>query len=393
MSEKSILLIEPDINTGKFLAYTLEQAGYTCALVSSGKEGLIAAWRDQPDAIVIDITLPDIDSLSLVTKLRDDLRTQKTRLVGLVDRQKLDTGRLGPESGLNTFIIKQPDAVKLLLSYLQQNITQPIPKPRTSQITGCKLSLALLGCKGGAGVSSLCVNLAHAIAFHDRTRSTVVVDLAAPIGSLAEMTHAERHNDLTQLCQMKLTELVPTYLRQNLPAPRQWGFYLVPGPEHPWQHHDLTPNQVGAVLQALHAAFDNVIIDLGHQLSPLEFLALDYSSLAGLVFTPDEFGVGSALIYREEILNHGLDPAAVLLITNRPLATESLGAVALEQALGRAPNFSFPNLANDMHLTLTQHTPYPLRFPDENGTRQLEKFATQLIKLEDAKAAQNTGGV
>lgn len=387
--EKSILLIEPDENTGKFLAHKLGQAGYTTTLVSSGKEGLIVAWRDQPDAIVIELTLADIDSFELVSKLRDDLRTQKTRIIGLVDRGRLGDTRLSPESGLNTYIIKQTDAVDLLLRYLRQHITQPVVKDRSTQTTGSRLSLSLIGCKGGAGVSSLCVNLAHSIAFQDRSRMTVVVDLASPIGTLTEMTHADRHTDVVELCQMDPTSLGPTYLRQNLPMPRQWGFYLVPGTIEPWQYRQVTPNQLGGLLQSLHAAFDNIILDLGHNLGPLEFLAMDYSSRVALVLTPDEVGVRSALIYRQDLLRHGLKPDIILQLTNRPIATESMGIVELEDALGKAPDLALPFMGGDMHLTISQHTPYPLRFPDESGARQLENFARTLIEEEYSSSAIN----
>ncbi|MGD8823253.1 MAG: hypothetical protein PVG63_09150 [Anaerolineales bacterium] len=382
VSEKSILLIEPDENTGKYLAHMLGEAGYVTTLVSSGKEGLIAAWRDQPDAIVLELTLADINSFDLVAKLRDDLRTQKTRIIGLVDRARLGDSRLSPESGLNTYIIKQTDTVDLMLRYLRQHITQPVIKERSNQTTGSRLSLALTGCKGGVGVSSLCLNLAHSIAFQDRARSTVVVDLASPIGTLTEMTHADRHTDVVQLCQMDPKKLRPTYLRQNLPIPHQWGFYLVPGTTQPWQYRELTANQLGGLLQSLHAAFDNIILDVGHNLGSLEFLAMDYSSRVALVFTPDEVGVRSALIYRQDVLRHGLEPEAILYVANRVMATESMSVGALEEALGQRPDLTLPFLGSDMHLTTSQHTPYPLRFPDQSGSRQMEKFAQSLIEQE-----------
>jgi pilus assembly protein CpaE len=384
VSEKSILLIEPDENTGKYLAHMLGQAGYLTTLVSSGKEGLIAAWRDQPDAIVIELHLTDIDSLELVAKLRDDLRTQKTRIIGMVDRQRLEATGLSPESGLNTYIIKQADAVDLLLRYLSQHITQPVLKQRSSQSTGSKLSLALIGCKGGAGVSAITVNLAHAIAFHDRSKPTVVLDLASPIGTLAEMTDADRHTDIIQLCQMDPQILSPTYLRQNLPIPRQWGFYLLPGVIQPWQYRELTTNQLGGVLQSLHAAFDNVIIDLGRNLGSIEFLAMDYCNRVGLVFTPDQDGVRSAVIYTEDIVRHGIDPNAILYLSNRPMATEGMAATDIEETFGRQRDLSLQNLGNDMHLTLSLHVPYPLRFPDESGSHLLHTFAQRCIEQENA---------
>jgi MinD-like ATPase involved in chromosome partitioning or flagellar assembly len=198
------------------------------------------------------------------------------------------------------------------------------------------------------------------------------------------MTDADRHTDIAKLCQMDPQILRPTYLRQNLPMPRQWGFYLVPGIVQPWQYRELTTNQLGGVLQSIHAAFDNVLIDLGRNLGALEFLAMDYCDHVGLVFTPGEVGVRSAMIYKEAILRHGLSQEAILYLTNRPIATGSMSVAEIESTIGRQPDLSLSNLGNDLHLTLSLHTPYPLRFPDESGTRQLEKFTRWYIEHENA---------
>ena len=56
----------------------------------------------------------------------------------------------------------------------------------------------------------------------------------------------------------------------------------------------------------------------------------------------------------------------------------------IEEALGRQPDLSLSNLGTDMYLTLSLHAPYPLRFPDENGSRQLHSFAERCIVQENA---------
>ncbi len=68
MKDKSILLIEPDRKTATFIHHMLSNAGYEVEIAPTGKEGLIIAWRDQPDIIVTELELPDIEGIELIQK-------------------------------------------------------------------------------------------------------------------------------------------------------------------------------------------------------------------------------------------------------------------------------------------------------------------------------------
>lgn len=65
---QNILVIEPDPGSAAYLDKLLKRAGYQVSLCSTGKDGLIKAWRDQPDIIVLELDLPDVDSLEIVRR-------------------------------------------------------------------------------------------------------------------------------------------------------------------------------------------------------------------------------------------------------------------------------------------------------------------------------------
>ena len=54
------------------MSRSLELAGYTTVQVENGKKGLKAAIEQQPDLIILDYNMPDIDGLAVLDKLRAD---------------------------------------------------------------------------------------------------------------------------------------------------------------------------------------------------------------------------------------------------------------------------------------------------------------------------------
>ncbi|MEC4748505.1 response regulator [Methylomicrobium sp. Wu6] len=65
-----LLLIEDDPQFRLLLATTLENQDYRVLALETGKEGLIAARSQQPDLLLLDLGLPDIDGQEIIRRLR-----------------------------------------------------------------------------------------------------------------------------------------------------------------------------------------------------------------------------------------------------------------------------------------------------------------------------------
>lgn len=66
-----ILIIDDEPQIQRLLRLLLEAEGYHVATAASGKEGLIEAASRPPDAIILDLGLPDIDGLVVLSRLRE----------------------------------------------------------------------------------------------------------------------------------------------------------------------------------------------------------------------------------------------------------------------------------------------------------------------------------
>lgn len=67
-----ILLIEDDLSTLKFIKKGLKESGHIVDTFSNGNDGLDAAYLGEHDVIILDRMLPEIDGLTIVTKIRNN---------------------------------------------------------------------------------------------------------------------------------------------------------------------------------------------------------------------------------------------------------------------------------------------------------------------------------
>jgi two-component system KDP operon response regulator KdpE len=73
MSENSplVLVIEDEPQIRRFLRATLSAHGYRLVEAATGQEGLMHAATHQPEIVILDLGLPDLDGLELTQRLRE----------------------------------------------------------------------------------------------------------------------------------------------------------------------------------------------------------------------------------------------------------------------------------------------------------------------------------
>ena len=69
--ESAVLLIEDDAQIRRFLRATLGSHGYRLLEATTGEAGLVEAATRQPDIVILDLGLPDIDGLDVIRRLRE----------------------------------------------------------------------------------------------------------------------------------------------------------------------------------------------------------------------------------------------------------------------------------------------------------------------------------
>jgi len=74
-AQSQILAIEDDPVLGAHLKASLEQGGFAVTLAADGESGLSLARRDRYDLILLDVMLPGVDGMEVLSRLRRERST------------------------------------------------------------------------------------------------------------------------------------------------------------------------------------------------------------------------------------------------------------------------------------------------------------------------------
>lgn len=70
MNKVQILVIEDDIAVGNLITTTLEIENYQFRLAKTAKQGIMNVLSYNPDIMLLDLGLPDMDGLEVIKKVR-----------------------------------------------------------------------------------------------------------------------------------------------------------------------------------------------------------------------------------------------------------------------------------------------------------------------------------
>jgi len=70
-SSPSVLVIDDEIQMRRMLRISLEGAGYRVFEAETGEQGLIETASRKPDVILLDLSLPDMDGVAVLKRLRE----------------------------------------------------------------------------------------------------------------------------------------------------------------------------------------------------------------------------------------------------------------------------------------------------------------------------------
>ena len=106
-----VLVIDDDDSVRAAVRRALLLAGYEVLAAQNGQEGLLKAETDVPDAIVLDLGLPDIDGMEVCRRLRSV--GNRTPILMLTARDAVEDRVDGLEAGADDYLIKPYDVREL----------------------------------------------------------------------------------------------------------------------------------------------------------------------------------------------------------------------------------------------------------------------------------------
>jgi CheY-like chemotaxis protein/MinD-like ATPase involved in chromosome partitioning or flagellar assembly len=269
MSEK-ILIIDDDLDTLRLVGLMLQRQGYQISAATNGQQGLEKAFEEDPDLILLDIMMPDMDGYEVARRLRQNPSTLETPILMFTAKTQLDDKVTGFEVGASDYLTKPTHP-----SELQARVKTLLARANEKKaITGSDKDedrgyvVGVLGARGGLGTTTMAVNLGAGL--QSRTKAEVIVAEMLPgQGTLALDIGVTSFNGLVDLLSLsKLTDLTRDKVRETLVQHRS-GLKLLLASDRPRDMHLI--NQIAnyeAIVRRLSALARFVVLDLGVGIQP-----------------------------------------------------------------------------------------------------------------------------
>ena len=138
MSNGSILVVDDEEAVRESLRRALTLEGYEVSLASDGSEALRSLSTRAPDAVVLDVLMPELDGLDVCRQLRS--AGDATPVLMLTARDTVGDRVAGLDAGADDYLVK-PFALEELLARLRALLRRTAPAGRGSKLRFAELSL------------------------------------------------------------------------------------------------------------------------------------------------------------------------------------------------------------------------------------------------------------
>ncbi|MFC1852396.1 response regulator transcription factor [candidate division CSSED10-310 bacterium] len=115
---KTVLVVEDDKNIQELLRLAMYNEGYEVIIVNNGFEALAYLEKQQPDLLITDIMMPELDGIKLMKALQFREETKDIPLIIVSAKDSVPDILKGLESGARFYFTK-PLKINELLAHIK----------------------------------------------------------------------------------------------------------------------------------------------------------------------------------------------------------------------------------------------------------------------------------
>jgi putative nucleotidyltransferase with HDIG domain len=119
--QNEILLVDDDLKVLEILGESLNRRGYTVSTASNGRQAIQSFETGEPDAVVLDLMLPDMTGLEVMAQMRASARYRDVPVLILSANGDVDARLAGLEGGADDYMVK-PVALRELHAKVEKSI-------------------------------------------------------------------------------------------------------------------------------------------------------------------------------------------------------------------------------------------------------------------------------
>ncbi len=136
MAQRKILVVDDDPDIFEIVQTNLEGAGYEVVGASDGSEGLRKVLAENPDLVILDVLMPEMDGWEVLRQIEADPRTAGLPIIMLTCKSEDADILRGLEEGAVEYVTKPfyPENLVASVKILLNVFDQPMREERRQQL-------------------------------------------------------------------------------------------------------------------------------------------------------------------------------------------------------------------------------------------------------------------
>ncbi len=380
MAEK-ILVVDDDLDTLRLVGMMLERQGYTIVAASNGNQAIGMAQSEQPDLILLDVMMPDIDGVEVTRRLRSNELTKDVPIIMFTAKTQVEDKILGFEAGADDYLTK-PTQPRELFAHVKAVLTRTgkarpaVPSTQTAaQANERGRVIGILSVRGGLGVSTLSLNLG--VALHETYNKDVVVSEYRPgKGTISLELGYLRPDGLVHLLQKKPSEIDVSSVEAELTSHTAGLRLLLASPQPRDAKYINNVENFEVITQQLTYLGKYIVIDLGTSLTPLVEKVIPLCDTIIIVVEPVPQTLAQTKSLLDDLNSMGIGSGKIsVVVVNRIRTGMQLSWSQVQEQLGRNISVIFTPAPELAYQASTNNTPMILQQPESLTAQQFTKLA------------------
>ena len=329
--EKFRVLIVDDIaetreNIRKLLQFEADIEVVTVA--RTGKEAIQLTQETNPDVVLMDINMPDMDGIAATEIIRQKMPFVQVVILSVQGDQNYM--RKAMLVGARDFLTKPPMPDELVAAIRGAGKVAREARSKTAQgyvatpsganyhaMNGLSTQgkiIMFYSPKGGTGCTTLAVNVAVALC-NEETR-VIIVDANLQFGDVALFLNEQGKNSIIDLAP-RADELDPSIVDEVVIKHAVSGVHILASPSRPEHGEKVSPDQFSQLLRYLHQLYAYIIVDTSTYVNDVTLAVLDVADVVVLVTVQDIPSIKNDRIFLDLLLTLSIPIDKVALVLNK----------------------------------------------------------------------------
>ncbi|HSB00762.1 MAG TPA: response regulator [Anaerolineales bacterium] len=294
----------------------------------TGKEAIQLSQDLNPDVVLMDINMPDMDGISATEAIR--AKQPAVQVVILSVQGDQNYMRRAMLAGARDFLTKPPLGDELISAIRRAGSMAQSERAKNAQVQVAPVAshpgapigygsskgkvVTIYSPKGGTGCTTLAVNLA--LTLHNEDTRVALVDANLQFGDVAVFMNEQGKNTIVDISP-RVEELDREIVEDVMLKHAASGLHILAAPSRPEYAEKVTSGQFAKVLEYLRHMYAYVIVDTATLLTDVTLAAIDVCDLLVLVTTQDIPSIKNCRLFLDLSQTLGIERERILFVMNR----------------------------------------------------------------------------